>query len=216
MSKVRANTSISLDGYVAGPNQGEDNPLGEGGEELHEWMLALKTWREAHGEVGGEVNPSTEAAEQMHADVGAFVMGRNMFGPIRGPWEDDSWKGWWGDDPPYHAPVFVLTHHEREPVEMEGGTTFYFVTDGIESALGQAREAAGDRDVLIAGGASAIRQYLAAGLLDELHLHLSPVVLGDGERLLDDLGPDIKLEQLRAVEAPEVAHLYYRVHSGRS
>jgi dihydrofolate reductase len=216
MSKVRANTSISLDGYVAGPNQGEDNPLGEGGEELHEWMLALKTWREAHGEVGGEVNPSTEAAEQMHADVGAFVMGRNMFGPIRGPWEDDSWKGWWGDDPPYHAPVFVLTHHEREPVEMEGGTTFYFVTDGIESALGQAREAAGDRDVLIAGGASAIRQYLAAGLLDELHLHLSPVVLGDGERLLDDLGPDIKLEQLRAVEAPGVAHLYYRVHSGRS
>jgi dihydrofolate reductase len=216
MSKVRANTSISLDGYVAGPNQGEDNPLGEGGEELHEWMFALKAWRETHGEVGGEVNPSTEAAEQMHADVGAFVMGRNMFGPIRGPWEDDSWKGWWGDDPPYHAPVFVLTHHQREPVEMEGGTTFYFVTDGIESALEQAREAAGNRDVLIAGGASAIRQYLAAGLVDELHLHLSPVVLGEGERLLDDLGPDIKLEQLRAVEAPGVAHLYYRVHSGRS
>jgi dihydrofolate reductase len=216
MSKVRANTSISLDGYVAGPNQGEDNPLGEGGEELHEWMFALKAWREAHGEVGGEVNPSTEAAEQMHANVGAFVMGRNMFGPIRGPWEDDAWKGWWGDDPPYHAPVFVLTHHEREPVEMEGGTTFYFVTDGIESALEQAREAAGDRDVLIAGGASAIRQYLAAGLVDELHLHLSPVVLGKGERLLDDLDPDIKLEQLRAVEAPGVTHLYYRVHSGRS
>jgi dihydrofolate reductase len=211
MSKVRANTSISLDGFVAGPNQGEENPLGEGGEELHQWMFALKAWRETHGEVGGEVNPSTEAAEQMHANVGAFVMGRNMFGPIRGPWEDDSWTGWWGDDPPYHAPVFVLTHHEREPVEMEGGTTFYFVTEGIESALEQAREAAGDRDVLIAGGASAIRQYLAAGLVDELHLHLSPVVLGEGERLLEDLGQDTKLEQLRAVEAPGVTHLYYRV-----
>jgi dihydrofolate reductase len=211
MSKVRANTSISLDGYVAGPNQSEDNPLGEGGEQLHEWMFALKAWRETHGEEGGEVNPSTEAAEQMHAYVGAFVMGRNMFGPIRGPWEDDSWTGWWGDDPPYHTPVFVLTHHEREPVQMEGGTTFHFVTDGIESALEQARESAGNQDVLVAGGASAIRQYLATGLLDELHLHLSPVVLGGGERLLAGVGFDVRLEQLRAVEAPGVAHLYYRV-----
>jgi dihydrofolate reductase len=211
MTKVRANTAISLDGYVAGPNQGEENPLGEGGEQLHEWMFGLKSWRETHGEEGGDVNASTEAVERMHADVGAFVMGRNMFGPIRGEWEDDSWKGWWGDDPPYHAPVFVLTHHEREPVEMKGGTTFYFVTDGIESALEQARQAAGDQDVLVAGGASAIRQYLAAGLVDELHLHLAPVILGDGERLLEGVDSDVKLEQLRAVEAPGVAHLYYRV-----
>jgi dihydrofolate reductase len=211
MSKVRANTAISLDGYVAGPNQSEENPLGEGGEGLHEWMFGLKAWRETHGEGGGEVNASTEAAEQMHANVGAFVMGRNMFGPIRGDWGDESWNGWWGEDPPYHAPVFVLTHHDREPVEMQGGTTFYFVTNGIESALEQARAAAGEKDVLVAGGASAIRQFLAAGLLDELHLHLSPVVLGDGERLLDDLGSNVKLEQLRAVEAPGVAHLYYRV-----
>jgi len=211
MTKVRANTTISLDGYVAGPNQSEENPLGEGGEQLHEWMFALKSWRESHGEEGGEVNASTEAVEQMHADVGAFVMGRNMFGPIRGEWPDDSWKGWWGEDPPYHAPVFVLTHHPREPIEMEGGTTFHFVTEGIQSALEQAREAAGDQDVLIAGGASAIRQCLAAGLLDELHLHLAPRILGGGERLLEDLTSDIKLEQLRAVEAPGVAHLYYRV-----
>jgi dihydrofolate reductase len=211
MSKVRGNTAISLDGYVAGPNQSEENPLGEGGEQLHEWMLELKAWREPHGEEGGEVNASTEAVEQMHANVGAFVMGRNMFGPIRGDWGDESWKGWWGDDPPYHAPVYVLTHHEREPVEMQGGTTFHFVTDGIESALGQARKAAGDRDVLIAGGASAIRQYLGAGLIDELDLHLAPVMLGGGERLLENLTPDVKLEQLRAVEAPGVTHLKYRV-----
>jgi dihydrofolate reductase len=211
MSKLRANITISLDGYAAGPNQSEENPLGEGGEDLHEWMFGTKSWRESHGDEGGEEGPSNEAAERMHENVGAFVMGRNMFGPIRGDWGDESWKGWWGDDPPYHAPVYVLTHHAREPVEMEGGTTFHFVTDGIESALEQARKAAGDQDVLVAGGASAIRQYLAAGLLDELDLHLSPVVLGDGERLLDGLGTNVKLEQLRAVEAPGVAHLKYRV-----
>jgi dihydrofolate reductase len=211
MSKTRALMTVSLDGYAAGPNQGEDNPLGEGGERLHEWMFGTKAWRETHGEEGGEVNASSEAVEQMHANVGAFVMGRNMFGPIRGDWGDESWNGWWGENPPYHAPVFVLTHHERDPVEMQGGTTFYFVTDGIESALDQAHEAAGDQDVLVNGGASAIRQYLAAGLVDELELHLVPVVLGDGERLLEDLSPDIQLEQLRAVEAPGVAHLYYRV-----
>ena len=199
MSKVRAIISISLDGYVAGPNQSEENPLGEGGERLHEWVFETKSWRESHGEEGGELGPSNEAVEQMHDNVGAFVMGRNMFGPIRGDWGDESWKGWWGDDPPYHAPVYVLTHHARAPVEMEGGTTFHFVTDGIESALEQAREAAGDQDVLVPGGASAIRQYLAAGLLDELELHLNPVLLGGGERLLEGLGFDVKLEQLRAV-----------------
>src|ERR671930_600099 len=202
MGKVRANTSISLDGYVAGPNQSEDNPLGEGGEQLHEWMFALKAWRETHGEEGGEVNPSTEAAEQMHASVGAFVMGRNMFGPIRGPWEDDSWTGWWGDDPPYHTPVFVLTHHEREPVQMEGGTTFHFVTDGIESALEQAKQAAGAKDVMLWGGGDIVRQYLASGLLDELELHVVPVLLGDGARVFPNLGDgEVQLEQVRAVEA---------------
>src|SRR6476661_5205978 len=165
MGKLRCDISISLDGYVAGPNQSEENPLGEGGERLHEWVFETKSWRESHGEEGGEVGPSNEAVEQMHDNVGAFVMGRNMFGPIRGDWGDESWKGWWGDDPPYHAPVYVLTHHARARVEMEGGTTFHFVTDGIESALEQARKAAGDQDVLLWGGGQVVQQYLAAGLL---------------------------------------------------
>lgn len=212
MSKVRANTSISLDGYVAGPNQSEDNPLGEGGEQLHEWMFALKAWRETHGEEGGEVNPSTEAAEQMHANVGAFVMGRNMFGPLRGPWEDDSWTGWWGDDPPYHTPVFVLTHHEREPVQMEGGTTFHFVTEGIESAYEQAKAVAGGQNISIAGGASCAQQALKAGLVDEVDLQVSPVILGAGERLLDGFEPgEPELELVRVLEAPGTIHIRYRV-----
>ena len=210
MGKVRFDIAMSLDGYVAGPNQSEDNPIGVGGMQLHEWMFPLAAFREGHGEQGGEVNESTPIVEAMFEDVGATIMGRNMFGPVRGPWGDDAWKGWWGDDPPYHMPVWVLTHHAREPEQMQGGTTFHFVTDGIESALEQAREAAGDKDVTIAGGASAIRQYLAAGLVDEMNISLTPVVLGAGERLLDDLG-DLKLEQLRAVEAPGVAHLKYRV-----
>jgi dihydrofolate reductase len=204
---LKANTAISLDGYVAGPNQSEDDPLGEGGERLHEWMFPLAAFYATEGE---EVNASTPIVEGMFDNVGAVIMGRNMFGPIRGDWGSEEWKGWWGDDPPYHVPVYVLTHHEREPVEMEGGTTFHFVTDGIESALALAREAAGAKDVLVAGGASAIRQYLAAGLLDELDLHLAPVVLGDGERLFDAVG-DPRLEQVRAIEAPGVTHLRYRV-----
>lgn len=210
MGKVRFDIAMSLDGYVAGPNQSEDNPIGVGGMQLHEWMFPLAAFREGHGEQGGEVNESTPIVEAMFENVGATIMGRNMFGPVRGPWGDDAWKGWWGDDPPYHMPVWVLTHHAREPEQMQGGTTFHFATDGIESALEQAREAAGDKDVTIAGGASAIRQYLAAGLVDEMNISLTPVVLGAGERLLDDLG-DLKLEQLRAVEAPGVAHLKYRV-----
>jgi dihydrofolate reductase len=210
MSKVRANIAISLDGYVAGPNQSEENPIGEGGEELHNWMFSLEAWRASHGEEGGEVNPSNEVVEEWRRNVGAYIMGRNMFGPIRGPWKDDSWKGWWGDDPPYHVPVFVLTHHEREPFTLSD-TTFTFVTDGIDSALEQARDAAGSKDVVVAGGASAIRQYLAAGHLEELTLNVVPQLLGGGERLLDGVGPEIKLEQLRAVEAPGVAHLKYRV-----
>src|SRR6478672_8057878 len=201
MPKLRVHGfSISLDGYGAGPDQDVHNPLGVGGVALHEWAFATRTFRQMFGSDGGTTGIDDDFAARGFSNIGAWIMGRNMFGPIRGDWGDESWKGWWGDDPPYHAPVYVLTHHAREPVEMQGGTTFNFVTDGIESAVEQARQAAGDQDVLIAGGASAIRQALAAGLLDELDLHLSPVVLGDGERLLEGLGSDLKLEQLRAVE----------------
>lgn len=209
MTTVRANIAISLDGYVAGPNQSEENPIGEGGGDLHSWMLPLKVWRESHGEEGGEVNASSQVVEEWFGNVGAYIMGRNMFGPVRGDWGDGSWQGWWGDDPPYHRPVFVLTHHEREPLTLSD-TTFTFVTEGIDSALGQAREAAGSKDVVIAGGAKAIQQYLAAGQLDELELNVVPLLLRAGERLLENVG-DLKLEQLRAVEAPGVAHLKYRV-----
>ncbi len=213
MSKLRCHISISLDGFVAGPNQSEENPLGEGGERLHDWVVPLAGWREAHDKQGGEVNESTRIFEEAGQNIGASVMGRNMFGPIRrGAWGDEQWTGWWGDDPPYHHSVFILTHHPREPVEMEGGTTFHFVTEGIESALEQAREAAGGQDVRLWGGADVGRQYLAAGLLDVLELHVVPVLLGDGARLLDNLGDaGVQLEQVRAVEAPGVAHLKYRV-----
>lgn len=211
MSKVRSNIAISLDGFAAGPSQSEENPLGEGGEELHEWAIPLKVFNEIHGREDGEVNASDAVLREVFANIGANVMGRNMFGGGPGPWdEDDPWTGWWGDEPPYHTPVYVLTHHAREPVEMEGGTTFHFVTDGIEAALEQAKEAAGDQDVHIPGGAEAIRQYLAAGLVDELELNVVPVLLGGGERLLEGLR-GLELEQLRAVEAPGVTHLKYRV-----
>jgi dihydrofolate reductase len=210
MSKFRCDISISLDGFVAGPTQSEENPLGEGGERLHDWVVALASWREAHGHEGGEVNESTPILEEARENVGAAVMGRNMFGPVGGgPW-DEQWTGWWGDDPPYHYPVFVLTHHPRDPVEMKGGTTFHFVTDGIESALGRAREAAGDKDIMLFGGAQVINQYLAAGLVNELELHVVPILLGGGARLFDDLGAaELRLEQVRAVEAPGVTHLKY-------
>jgi dihydrofolate reductase len=213
MGKLRSDISISLDGFVAGPNQSEEYPLGEGGERLHDWVVPLAAWRESHGYEGGEVNESARVVEEARENVGAALMGRNMFGPPSGgPWDDGQWTGWWGDDPPYHYPVFILTHHPRDPLEMEGGTTFHFVTDGIESALDQAREAAGAKDVTIWGGAQAVNQYLAAGLLDELELHVVPVLLGDGARLFDNLGDaEVKLEQVRAVEAPGVTHLRYRL-----
>ena len=213
MSKRRCHISISADGFVAGPNQSEENPLGEGGERLHDWVVELGAWREAHDKEGGEVNESTPIMEETLENVDAGVMGRNVFGPVGGgDWGDEQWKGWWGDDPPYHYDVFILTHHPREPVEMEGGTTYHFVTDGIESGLGQAREAAGGKDVMLWGGAQVINQYLAAGLLDELELHIVPVLLGGGARLFDNLGgAEIELEQVRAVEAPGVTHLKYRV-----
>jgi dihydrofolate reductase len=211
MHKLRCDISISLDGCVAGPNQSEANPLGEGGEHLHEWVFSLGAWRQLHGMEGGDVNESARIVEESRENIGAGVMGRNMFGPIGGgPWGDKQWTGWWGEDPPYHYPVFVLTHYPRDPVEMSGGTTFYFVTDGIESALAQAADAAGGKDVMLWGGAHVINQYLSAGLLDELELHVVPVLLGDGARLFDGLrAADVHLEQVRAVEAPGVTHLKY-------
>ena len=202
---------MSLDGYIAGPSQSEDAPLGEGGEQLHEWALGLAAWRQAHGREGGEVNASTRVIEESTENVGATVMGRNMFGG-EGPWGDDPWDGWWGDDPPFHMPVFVVTHHAREPVVKQGGTTFTFVTDGIASALEQAREAAGGKDVALSGGAGVAQQYLAAGLVDEMDIHLVPVLLGAGTRLFENLaGADLGLEITRVIEAPGVTHLSYRV-----
>jgi dihydrofolate reductase len=212
MSKLRCDISISLDGFVAGPNQSQENPLGEGGERLHDWAFALAAWREAHGHEGGEVNASARIVEESRQNIGAAVMGRNMFGPpTGGPW-DDEWTGWWGEDPPYHYPVFVLTHHPRDPLAMDGGTTFHFVTDGAESAFAQAQRAAQGKDVMLWGGAEVVNQYLASGLLDELELHVVPVLLGGGARLFEGLGgADVPLEQVRVVEAPGVTHLKYRV-----
>ena len=211
MAKLRFQISISLDGFTAGPNPSEEHPLGEGGERLHEWVVALEAWRRPHGHEGGEVNASTAVMEEALDNVGATVMGRNMFGGGPGPWGEDPWDGWWGDEPPFHTPVFVLTHHEREPLEKLGGTTFTFVTDGIESAFEQAKEAAGGKDVSLGGGAEVAQQYLAAGLLDELQLNLVPVLLGDGTRLFDDAGASgLELELVRVVDAPGVTHLKYR------
>ena len=211
MSTFRFQLAVSLDGYAAGPDQSKENPLGVGGESLHEWIVELEAWRRPHGLEGGKVNASTPVIEEAQSNVGATVMGRNMFGGGPGPWtEDPPWNGWGGDNPPFHTPVFVITHHPREPLEMAGGTTFTFVTDGIESALEQARQAAGGLDVLLGGGASVIQQYLAAGLVDEFELHIVPILLGDGERLLENV-VNLKLEQVRAIEAPGVTHIKYRV-----
>jgi len=210
MSLVRSHIAISLDGFVAGPNQSFENPIGEGGMRLHEWVFETDSWQEQHGSSGGVRNADAEVVEEVVAGVGAYVMGRKMFGGGDGSW-DLSWQGWWGDEPPFHVPVFVLTHYEREPLSMEGGTTFTFVTSGIEAALEQAKAAAGEHDVSIAGGASAIRQYLAAGLLDDLYLHIVPIVLGSGERLLENVG-DPRLEPVKVVASPSVTHVKYRVH----
>jgi dihydrofolate reductase len=215
MAKVKCQISVSADGFAAGPNQSEENPLGEGGEALHEWVVKLAAWRESHGREGGEVNASTPVMEEAVANTGAVVMGRNMFGGGPGPWGEDPWRGWWGEEPPFHVPVFVLTHHEREPLEMEGGTTFHFVTEGVERAVELAREAAGEGDVSVGGGAEAIQECLRAGLLDELVLNQVPILLGGGARLLDGLGSaGIELEQTRVIEAPGVAHIFYAVRQG--
>ena len=212
MSKLRLGIAMSLDGYVAGPDQDEENPLGVNGQELHEWVFPLKEFREMHGESGGETNASSAVLQERQANIGATIMGRNMFGPTRGEWPEDAWRGWWGDDPPYHHPVFVLTHYSREPLEMQGGTTFHFVTDGIESALAQAKEAAQGRDVWLAGGASAVNQYLAAGLVEAIDISIAPVILGSGARLFEGVQHGtVKLEQVRAVDAPGVTHIRYKV-----
>ena len=211
MSKVRVHISVSLDGYVAGPNQTQEEPLGAGGEGLHNWLTALKAWREQAGMDGGEENESTPVVLESYANVGAEIMGRGKFGPAtRGPWGDDPWRGWWGEQPPFHKPVFVVTTHPREPLTL-ADTTFTFVTDGIESALAQARAAAGDKDLFIGGGADIINQYLAAGLVDILELHVVPILLGGGARLFEGVGPDVKLDLLRVAQAPGVTHLKYAV-----
>ena len=212
MSKLRSTITMSLDGFAAGPDQSLEEPLGVGGERLHDWMTSLAVFYEMQGEDGeGEVNASTDVVRGWWDNVGAVVMGRNMFGGGPGPWQGD-WRGWWGEDPPYHVPVFVLTHHPRESVDMLGGTTFHFVTGGIEEALERAKAAAEDKDVWLTGGASVIRQYLRAGLLDEIDVSLAPRLLGRGERpFADQDGSEIELEQIRAVEAPGVTHITYRV-----
>lgn len=212
MSRLRLSITMSLDGYVGGPNQSEENPLGVGGMKLHRWLFPLKEFKEMHGEEGGDVNASSDVVEERRANIGATIMGRNMFGPVRGPWPDESWRGWWGEDPPYHHPVFVLSHHPRQPIEMQGGTTFHFVSEGIESALAQAKAAAHGRDVWLAGGPSVINQYLAERLVDEIDLSIAPVILGAGERLFEGLEHDgLELKQIRAVEAPGVVHIKYEV-----
>ncbi len=213
MGKLVVEISMSLDGFVAGPGQTLDEPLGRGGERLHEWAFATRHWRERHGRSGGEPNVDSEVIEELVGDRGATVMGRRMFSGGEGPWENDpNAGGWWGDDPPFHHPVFVLTHHEREPLAMSGGTTVTFVTGGIESALEQARRAAGEKDVAVAGGASVAQQYLKAGLLDALHLHLVPLLLVDGVRLFENhvSEPPAELECTRMIQSPTgVSHLTY-------
>jgi dihydrofolate reductase len=211
MSRLRFRISMSLDGFVAGPSQSVDNPLGIGGERLHEWVLPLAAWREPHGMKGGEVNESSRVVEESNADIGATIMGRNMFGGHPGPWNAKKpWNGWWGENPPFHHPVFVLTQHAREPLELQGGTTFTFVTQGIKTALDQARQAARGKDVALAGGARAAQQYLAAGLVDEMEINLAPTLLGSGERLFASVGSELHgLELVRTITMPKVVHLKF-------
>jgi dihydrofolate reductase len=213
MARLTLDITMSLDGFIAGPNQSLEQPLGEGGERLHEWLVRLASFRERHGLSGGETNGDTEVVEESLRGTGAVVMGRRMFSGGEGSWEGDPRAdGWWGDEPPFHAPVFVLTHHARETVVKQGGTTFNFVTDGIEAALDQARAAAGNKNVAVAGGASVVQQYLKAGLLDELQIHVVPLLLGGGVRLFDQLGSEqVELECTRVIQSAAVTHLKYRV-----
>lgn len=212
MSKVRVQSfGISLDGYGAGPNQDLQNPLGVDGFDVMEWFIHTRMWRRMQGQDDGETGVDHAAGEAGFVNIGAWILGRNMFGPVRGPWPDESWKGWWGDEPPYHTPVFVLTHHPRAPLRMAGGTEFHFGTDGIESALARAREAAGERDVRIGGGVETVRQYLRAGLIDEAHLALRPVLLGSGEHLLSGLNlPALGYHCEKTVAGERATHVYLK------
>ena len=214
MSRLRVQSfAVSLDGYGAGPDQDLQNPLGIGGPALMTWFFSTRAWQKMHGEgdADGETGIDNAFAEKGFDNIGAWILGRNMFGPIRGPWPDESWRGWWGEEPPYHVPVFVLTHHARAPLKMAGGTTFHFVTDGIESALKQAKAAAGDRDVRIGGGAATIRQYLQAGLIDELHLVFSPILMGSGEPLFNGLNlRALGYECIESVPGERATHVIVR------
>jgi dihydrofolate reductase len=218
MTKLVLDLTMSLDGFVAGPNQTLEEPLGEGGERLHDWITGVASWREQHGLTGGETNVDSELVDEAIRETGAYVMGRRMFSGGSGPWENDpKAASWWGDDPPFRKPVFVLTHHARETVSKENGTSYTFVTDGIEAALEQARAAAGDRDVRVAGGADVAQQYLAAGLLDELQIHVAPLLLGGGVRLFDDRAASpAKLELTSVISSPAVVHLRIRPNQGNA
>jgi dihydrofolate reductase len=212
MSKLRVHSfSISIDGYGAGLNQDLENPIGVGGLRVFDWFFPTRTWQRMHGNEDGETGVDDDVAARGFEGIGAYILGRNMFGPVRGAWPDESWKGWWGDEPPYHTPVFVLTHYAREPLEMKGGTTFHFVTEGIHSALMQAKEAAGEKDVRLGGGVSTIRQYLSAALIDELHLAIVPVLLGAGEHLLSGLNlPALGYECVERIEGARATHVSLR------
>jgi dihydrofolate reductase len=210
MSKLRFDISMSLDGFIAGPQQTLQTPLGIGGEQLHDWVVALESWRSMHGKEGGETGVSNRVVEESTANIGATIMGRNMFGGGPGPWNAQKpWTGWWGKEPPFHHPVFVLTHHARAPLVL-GETTFYFVTEGPEAALAQAKKAAGGRDVHLGGGAQVAQEYLRAGLVDEMELHVVPLLLGDGEWLFEGVGTDLHgLEPVRTIAAPGVTHVKF-------
>jgi dihydrofolate reductase len=212
MPKTKAQISVSLDGYMAGPDQSEADPLGKGGESLHEWAFKQATFKSQHGMGdGGESGASNDVLRAAQRNIGAVVMGRNMFGPIRGAWPDEDWKGWWGEDPPFHCPVYVLTHHPREPFELENGNSFHFVTAGIERAMAEAKEAADDQDVSVAGGAETLQEAIAAGLLDEILVSQVPILLGGGERLFDHLAAGAaQVELVDVVEGPDALHLTYR------
>ncbi|HEU4787673.1 MAG TPA: dihydrofolate reductase family protein [Gemmatimonadaceae bacterium] len=212
MSNLRVHGfSISIDGYGAGPAQTQDDPLGRGGLALHEWIFGTRTFQDMYGDGAGEGGVDDEFVARGFEGIGAWILGRNMFGPVRGPWPDDSWKGWWGDDPPYHAPVFVLTHHARAPLEMEGGTTFYFITTGIRDALARAKESAGGKDVRLGGGVSTIRQYLRERLVDELHIAITPVLLGSGEHLMGGIDlPSLGYACAEYVPSKKATHVVLR------
>jgi len=212
MAQLRVRSfGVSIDGFGAGPEQSLENPLGVRGPELMEWFFATRAWRRMHGEEGGETGVDDQVAEESMAGLGAWILGRNMFGPIRGPWPDESWKGWWGEEPPYRCPVFVLTHHARAPLPMKGGTVFHFVTDGIRAALERARAAAGDRDIRLGGGVATIRQFLQARLIDELHLAIRPVLLGSGENLLNGIDTRaLGYECTKHVAGERAMHVFLR------